>query len=357
MIVVGVDCHKKTHTAVAVDQVTGEWRTELTVKAHDAGHQDLLEWACSLGDERSFALEDCRHVSGRLERFLLASGQSVVRVPPKVMAGARRSSRTKGKSDSIDAEAVARAAIREPGLPVACLDGVERDVRLLVDHREALVKERTKAQSRLRWLLHGIDPEIEIPPRGLDRSIHLDRLEEGLARLAQTVEVRIARSLLARCRELTTEVTAMEQEISELVRVLVPEVLAVFGCGALTAAKLVGEVGGVSRFSSEAKLALHAGVAPLEASSGERRRHRLNRTGNRQLNVALHRIAVTQIGKYEPAMAYMARRQAEGLTKREAVRCLKRHLLRMVYRRLRQAEIRRNLEATSSPASTVVPAA
>ena len=356
MIVVGVDCHKKTDTAVGLDRATGECKGELTVKARDGGHQRLLEWARSIDPEITFALEDCRHVSGRLERHLLVSGETVLRVPPKLMAGARRSSRTRGKSDPIDAEAVARAAIREPGLPVARLDGIERDVRLLVDHREVLVNERTRAQCKLLWLVHGIDPEISVRPKGLDSYCHLDRLEEHLAALDQTVEVRIARRLLVRCRELTREVNALEREITSLVRTLVPELLAVPGCGPLTAGKILGEVAGVTRFSSEAKLALHAGVAPLEVSSGERRRHRLNRTGNRQLNTSLHRIAVTQVRMHDRAKIYIARRMSEGLTKREALRCLKRHLAKIVYRRLGEAE-RRRREASCPSTDTVAVAA
>lgn len=346
MIVVGVDCHKKSHTAVALDRGTGQVLGELTVPARDPGHERLVEWAATVSAERMFALEDCRHVSGRLERHLLASGEAVVRVPPKLMAGARRSSRSRGKSDPIDAEAVARAAIRVPDLPVARLEGIERDVRLLVDHRETLVRERTKAQAKLRWLLHSIDPEIDVPLRALDRNGTLRGLDERLAGLPQTVEVRIARSLVGRCSALTVEANSLQREIAGLVGRLVPELLAVPGCGELTAAKVVGEIAGVTRFSTEAKLALHAGVAPLEVSSGERRRHRLNRTGNRQLNTALHRIAVTQIRMYEPAKIYMARRLQEGLGKREALRCLKRHLIGVVYRRLLEAEARRIQEGS-----------
>jgi transposase len=359
VIVVGVDCHKKTHTAVALDRATGVKLDELTVPARDQGHERLMQWAEGLCEERTFALEDCRHVSGRLERHLLVSGEGVVRVPPKLMAGARRSSRSRGKSDPIDAEAVARAAIRIPRLPVARLEGVERDVRLLVDHRETLVSGRTKAQSKLRWLLHSIDPEIEVPLRALDRFCHLDRLDKGLSTLPQTVEVRVARSLVARCRELTREANALEREISGLVRTLVPELIAVPGCGELTAAKILGEVLGISRFSTVAKLALHAGVAPLEVSSGERRRHRLNRTGNRQLNAALHRIAVTQMRIHEPAKTYLARRQQEGLSKREALRCLKRHLIKVVHHRLSEAEARRAAEAScaTTPTGGLTPAA
>lgn len=348
MILVGVDCHKKTHTAVALDRATGAKVGELTVTARDGGHERLVAWAAGIDAERTFALEDCRHVSGRLERHLLVSGEAAVRVPPKLMAGARRSSRSRGKSDPIDAEAVARAAIRLPDLPVARLQGPERDLRLLVDHRESVVRQRTRIQAKLRWLLHSIDPEIHVPPRALDRYVHLDRLEAHLGGLAQTVEIGIARSLVASCRELTREANAREREIGALVRDLAPELLRLPGCAELTAAKVVGEVAGVSRFATEAKLALHAGVAPLEVSSGERRRHRLNRTGNRQLNAALHRIAVTQIRVHEPATVYLERRQREGLSKREALRCLKRHLVKVVYRHLGQAEARRAVEASCS---------
>jgi len=348
VIVLGVDCHMKTHTAVALDRATGTKLGELTVKARDGGHERLVRWARGLAAERCFALEDCRHVSGRLERHLLVSGEAVVRVPPKLMAGTRRSSRTRGKSDPIDAEAVARAAIRTPDLPVAHLEGPERDLRLLVDHRECLVRERTRMQSKLRWLVHSIDPGISVPPRALDRYVHLDRLAGHLAGLEQTMEVRIARQLTSRCRELTEQASDLKAEITHLVRELAPELLEIPGCAELTAAKIVGEVAGVSRFGSEAKLALHAGVAPLEVSSGERRRHRLNRTGNRQLNAALHRIAVTQIRTHEPARAYLERRQREGLSKREALRCLKRHLIKVVYRRLGQAEASRATEASCS---------
>lgn len=348
MIVVGIDCHKKTHTAVALDAVSGERRAELTVPARDAGHERLLEWSRGIDAERRWGLEDCRHVSGRLERHLLLAGEGVVRVPPKLMAGARRSGRSRGKSDPIDAEAVARAAMREPGLPQGRLEGPERDLRLLVDHREGLVNERTRVQCKLRWLLHGIDPELAVPPKALDRYCHLDRLAEHLARLPETVEVRIAGSLISKCRELTREANALEREITRSVRALAPELIAIPGCGALTAAKIVGEVAGASRFPTAAKLALHSGVAPLEVSSGERRRHRLNRTGNRQLNTSLHRIAVIQIRMHGPAKTYLERRLHEGKTKREALRCLKRHLVKIVYRRLCEAEARSAQEASCS---------
>lgn len=134
MIVIGIDAHKRTHTAVATDQM-GQQLSTKTVGTTSKDHLTLLQWAARKDDDRIWAIEDCRHLSRRLERDLIAAGERVVRVPPKLMAHARDSARSYGKSDPIDALAVARAALREPDLPVARLDGVEREIRLLVDHR------------------------------------------------------------------------------------------------------------------------------------------------------------------------------------------------------------------------------
>ena len=334
MIVIGVDPHKQSHTAAAVEQSTGELRGDRTVQARGVGHEQLLAWARSLAGERLWALEDCRHVSVSLERFLLASGERVVRVPPKLMAGVRRGGRQRGKSDAIDALAVARAALREPTLPVAVLEGASREIRLLLDHREDLVAERTRMQQRLRWHLHELEPELEIPAGALDRVSWLRWVTARLAACEQTVQTRICAELVDRITTLTRRERELERELAARVAVDAPALLELPGCGVLTAAKLVGEIAGASRFPSDAQLAMHAGAAPLPASSGKRQRHRLNRSGNRQLNCALHRIAVTQGRCHPPARAYLERKQAEGKTRKEALRCLKRHLARVVYRTL-----------------------
>ncbi len=355
MIVIGVDPHKQTHTAAAVDAAAGELLGERTVKARRVGQEQLLAWARGYGEERLWALEDCRHVSISLERFLLASGERVVRVPPKLMAGARRSARERGKSDAIDALAVARACLREPSLPAARLEGPEREIRLLLDHREDLVGERTRIQQRLRWHLHELDPELELPAGCLDRHCWLDRVGRRLARGEQTAQVRIARELVVRCRELSARCRELERELAARVRAQTPALLELPGCGVLTAAKLVGETAGVARFAGDAQLAMHAGAAPLPASSGNSNRHRLNRSGNRQLNCALHRIAVTQGRHYPPARAYLARKQAEGKSRKEALRCLKRHLARTVYRTLTaptEAKMKPPNQAALTPALT-----
>ena len=335
MIVIGIDPHKSTHTAVAVEASTGELLDALTVPARMSGHERLLEWARALHGERRFALEDCRHVSGSLERLLIARGETVVRVPPKLMAGSRRSARQRGKSDAIDAAAVARAALREPGLPLARLEGASREIRLLLDHREDLVQERTRIQQRLRWHLHDLDPSFEVPAGVLDRQVWLERLSRRLGRSEQSVQVRICRELVARCRELARRANELERELAAHVAEQAPALIELPGCGVLTAAKLLAETAGVDRFRSDSQLALHAGAAPLDASSGRQQRHRLNRSGNRQLNCALHRIAVTQGRTHPPARAYLERKQSEGKSRREALRCLKRHLARTVYNTLK----------------------
>lgn len=356
MLMIGVDPHKRTHTAVAVSEL-GELVDERTVRAEERGYFELVRWARGRGEELCFALEDGRHVTGGLERFLLARGERVLRVPPKLMGRERRSGRERGKSDPIDALAVARAALREPDLPEARLAGPERELRLLVDHREDLVRESNRDIQRLRWTLHDIDPDLEPPARAFRSERTLKRLAGRLARREQTVEVEVAREQLRSISARLRRERELEREIARRVAELAPELLEIPGCGALSAAKLLGEIGGVDRFRSEGKLAMHAGIAPLDASSGRQRRHRLNRTGNRQLNSAVHRIAVTQARIHEPARELLARKRAEGKTKREALRVLKRHLIRSIYRTLTPMQTERAVTSTTTtPGPITAPA-
>jgi transposase len=336
-LVIGVDPHKQTHTAVAVRSGSGEFVDELCAAARAPGYAQLLEWTLAIDGERMWALEDVRGVSRGLERFLVGRGKSVVRVPPKLMAEVRKSARTYGKSDSIDALAIARAAIAHPQLPTAVQDDAARDLQLLTGHREALVRQRSEAQDRLRWLLHDIDPDVQIPAGALDRKVWLDRVARRLARDEQTVVVRIARDLVRRCRTLTRDATELEREIALYVAGYAPQLLEFKGCGALIAGMIIGETAGAGRFCNDAQFGRLAGVAPIDASSGQQRRHRLNRHGNRQLNSALHKIAIVQ-GRCDPRVrAYLQRKQAAGMSRLEALRALKRHLAPAVFRLLRQA--------------------
>lgn len=331
MIVIGVDVHKHELTALVVDELGRELSSW-------SGPVDsaLLSWASAFEGGRLWALEDCRQVSRGLERLLLEAGEQLVRVPPRLTAPQRRRGRTRGKSDRIDALAIARAALQEPNLdrPRAGEERL-RELKLLLDHRDDLVAERRRCQQRLRWHLHELDPTLQVPLGALDRGVWLDRLARRLARLQQTTQVRIARDLVARCRGLTRSVLELERELAQRTQVLAPRLLELAGCGPLSTAKLLCEIGPIDRFRSDAQLARHAGVAPLDASSGKHQRHRLDRGGNRQLNCALHRIAVTQGRVHEPARAYLERKQAEGKSRREALRCLKRQLARTVYTTLK----------------------
>lgn len=334
MVVVGADVHKRTHTFVAVDEV-GRELGQKTVDATTAGHQAAVRWARDrFGAELLWAIEDCRHLSARLERDLLTAGQSVVRVPPKMMAEQRRIGRTRGKSDPIDALAVARAAQREPDLPIASHDEVSRELKLRVDRRDDLVKQRTATINRLLWRVHELDPAMAPPARSLDLVKHQQSLAVWLDRLSGVV-AEIAREELGEVIELTAKINAAKQKIAALVAQVAPTLLALPGAGALTAAKIVGEAAGVARFKSEAAFARHAGIAPIPVWSGSTNgRVRLTRSGNRQLNAAVHRIAVTQIRLDGSGKVYYEKKRAEGMSTPEALRCLKRRLARTVYNHL-----------------------
>jgi transposase len=337
MVVVGVDAHKRTHTLVAVDDL-GRKLGERTVAATSDGHLRAVQWVSQWAGTR-FAVEDCRHMTRRLERDLLGAGYPVVRVHTRLMAAARRTGRQRGKSDPIDAEAVALAALREPGLPVARLDGPTRQVKLLSDHRHDLVVERTKLCGRLRWHLHELDPQLHVPSRGLRRYCVVDQLATELARFDGTV-ARIARDLVTRCRELTVQINGLERELRDLVRVLGPGLLEIPGLGVLGAAMILGETAGAGRFTSKHAYARFNGTAPIPVWSGNKVRVRLNRGGNRTVNTALHMAAVTQTRGIGPGKAYVDSLLARGKTRTEALRLLRRRLSDRVFAALRADEHR-----------------
>lgn len=338
MVVVGSDVHKRTHTFVAVDEA-GRKIGELTVKADPKGHDKAIVWAHKrFGGELTWAIEDCRHLSARLELDLLDAGELVVRVPPKLMAEQRRTARTRGKSDPIDALAVARAALREPDLPIATHDEESRELKMLVDRREDLVGERTRMMNRLRWHLHRIapgDPVADPAPKALKQAKTRDQIAQWLEG-REGIDARLARDVLADIDRVTPVINALEREIAALVKNRAPELLELPGCAELTAAKILGETAGIDRFASDAKYAMHAGVAPIPVWSGRTKgRVRHNKSGNRQLNTALHRIAVTQIRLGGLGKAYYDKRITAGDSSTEALRALKRRLARVVFNTLK----------------------
>ena len=198
-----------------------------------------------------------------------------------------------------------------------------------MDHREDLLGERTRMINRLRWHLHELDPELELPARSLSRLSRLDGLAAWLVEQPPTAAsgliTRLAAELVVDIRALSVRINALEREIAQRVEMVAPQLLELPGCAALTTAKIVGETANIARFRSEACFPMHAGVAPIPASSGRTQRHRIARGGNRQLNAALHRIALTQVGMSGgPGHTYYQRRRAKGDTSKEALRALKR---------------------------------
>jgi transposase len=335
MIVIGADTHKGSHALAAVDEGTGRVRGSREIKADDAGHLAAVRWARGLDEERVWAIEDCRHVSRRLEQALLAAGERVVRVPPHRMGASRKGEREPGKSDEIDALAVARAVVGDgvEQFPVAYLDERAMEIRLLCDHRNDLIAERTRTVNRLRWHLLTLCPELErsLKRGALNKARELDRVDRRLRKLSTGARVRIAREQVSQLRSLTRQIDQLEAELRELVKAHRPELLAELGCGAVVAAILIGHTAGVKQFRKHSSFGLQTGTAPIPCSSGQRTKHRLNRGGDRQLNHALHIIALTRAQRDPATKEYLARKEAEGKTTKGALRSLKRHLARRFY--------------------------
>ncbi|GAB1516957.1 IS110 family RNA-guided transposase [Actinophytocola sp. KF-1] len=340
MVVIGVDPHKHTHTAVAVDQV-GRRLGQVTVAADEAGLLRLWAWSQRFGSgrfgARRWAVEDGRAVAGRLVRTLVGMGAAVVWVPPKLMAQCRASARSRGKSDPIDALAIARAALRELDLPAARLDQVALDLRLLTDRRETLVAARTAAICRLRWHLHDLAPGLDAGMRVLTGRRRQRVLAQALTALPGSVRRDIALDVLADITRLTEQILLLEQRISELVVPIAPALMALVGINVLGAAKLIGEVADITRFRSSSAFAMHTGTAPIPVWSSNKPQYRLNRGGNRQLNTCIHRIALIQLIHHPPAREFRDNwaRHHPNATKKAAIRALKRHLSDVIYRALK----------------------
>jgi len=335
MIVIGVDAHKRTHTLVALEAVTGSSRGERTIQASDDGVLNGLRFAVALDEDRVWAVEDCRHVTSRLERALLGAGERVIRVPPALTGESRKASRTPGKSDPIDARAVALAAIREGvwTLPTAFLDEHAHEIRVLCDYRNQLMHERNRLINRLRWHLVRIAPKIEaqLGPAALKGPRIRARLARQLGQLPASPELRVAKAQLRRINDITKEQLELFDELTSLVRQHAPQLLEQRSIGTVTAAVIIGRTAGAQRFRSEACFARHAGTAPIPANSGNTVRYRLHRGGDRQLNRAIHIIALGRVAWDPTTRAYIERKQAEGKTKLEAIRCLKRHIARQIW--------------------------
>jgi transposase len=339
--VVGIDPHSRLHVAAAVDE------HGRCVARHQAGAApdqlvELVDWIGATGAPK-VAVEGSKGYGLALARLLLAAGHTVVDV----------SSNLTGKDDDGDAVAIARVAMREPGLPTMDQAHLDADLKLLVDAPDQLVQEEARVRNRLHALLLVMAPGYQqITGPLTDRPAFARARSLALkARKTDPTRAKLALAAVRRLNTLRDEQAGMEQEINTQLRRLQPTHLrAIPGVGPLVAAKILGEVRDVRHYASAAAFAAHAGVAPIPASSGNTQRHRLARGGNRQLNRALFTIAMVQARWHPLARVFLAKKRAEGNTATEARRCLKRHLANVVYRAM-IADLQPSLEQPPPAAS------
>ncbi len=327
-VAIGVDTHKEVHVAVALDAL-GAQLDSREIATTPAGYRSLLSWAQELGVP-AFSVEGTGSYGAGLVRFLERAGVSVYECERP-----RRQERRRGKSDLIDAGLAARRLLGgERGLSIPRGGGRREDLRLLLLERRSAMQARTAALNQLSALL------VTAPDHVRERlgALSGERLADAAARLRPRAEVinGVLRRLGQRVERLSTEVAEAERALAELVAEMAPELLEECGVGPVCAAQLLVSSGEPSRMRSEASFAALAGTSPVDASSGKQRRHRLNRGGDRQLNWALHVVALQRIRHHDETSAYYQRLLAAGKTSREARRCVKRALARHFYRRLRE---------------------
>jgi transposase len=333
-VIIGIDPHKATHTAVAIDS-DEQAVARLEVCAGRAQTQRLLAWAAPLGAERTWAIESAGGLGKLLSQQLLAAGEHVVDVPPTLAARVRLLGSTKAaKNDANDALSTAIAGLRHCGLRAVHQDDHTTVLRLLAGRYDDLISLRTQAACRLHAVLR------ELIAGGAPRRLSADRAAKLLrsARPDSPVGLerkRLAVELLADVRRLDRELVAIKTRIGAAVATSNTALLELHGVGPIVAGIILAHVGDPARFATPGRFASYNATAPIEASSGPRTRHRLNPRGNRKLNHAMHLIAVTQIAHDTPGRVYYQRKLAEGKTTKEALRALKRRISDAVWRQLR----------------------
>jgi transposase len=340
VVTVGVDTHADVHVAAAVDSL-GRLLGSLAIPTTLDGYAELLAWAEGYGQVGCFGVEGTGSWGAGLTRWLTANGQAVVEVPRPDRARRRR----KGKSDTLDAEAAARAALA--GLDVVIpkrQDGPVEMIRALRVARRSAMKARIQAGNQLLGLLTRAPEELRArlwKLRGrhlVEAALRLEPAAGVPASVTAATEVALW-ELAGRWHGLDGEIARLDELLDALVRKVAPDLLALPGVGTETAAALLEAAGdNPGRLVSEAAFAHLCGAAPIPASSGRTVRHRFNPGGHREANEALWRIVLVRMKSHAPTKAYVARRTAEGLSKREIMRCLKRYVAREVYRHLKPTD-------------------
>ncbi len=335
---IGVDTHKKAHTLVAVDEQGRTHRIQ-TIPNTPEGWVVALRMRLERGERAVWGIENSGSLGKGLAQFLVSQGESLVyEVSPQRTAQYRRRGRTQDKTDQADALAIARLLVAESdALPAVQADDASTELRILSDHRDNLLAERTRIINQLHAQMLQIDPGYRDRSgpltnwRGVEYCLELDLPgADGVAR----TRLRIVRQLAGQLVRLGEEIAEVTDLLGERVRESGTPLLELAGVGEVVAARLIGELGSTPRIRSAGALAALAGIAPVEVSSGGRGGFRLNRGGNRKLNRAVHVIALSQRRCDARAKAYYEKKLAEGKTKRAAMRCLKRQLVNVIYRLL-----------------------
>ena len=352
-VVIGVDPHKRSHTAAVV--VGQRALDQLRVPATRSGIEQLQRWARQWPNRR-WAVENAYGLGRTLSRTLLDAGETVLDVPPALSRRVRLlSGRSGRKTDLADAISTARAA-SGPGVRIiGPADSVYEALRLLSDRRQDLVARRTQCFNRLHVLLADLLPgEVR---RGITSDDAATLLRQVRAPTgANAVRRDLARDVLAEVRLVERSITDLEKQLQAAIAATGTSLLKLNGVGTVVAATLLGHIGDIRRFPTAGHFAAYCGVAPLEASSGDVVRHRLSRLGDRQLNSALYVMAITQAGSHPLGRAYYQRKLAEGHSKAEALRCLKRRLADVIYRCLRRdADADQARAAAGSPRAPLPP--
>ena len=332
-VIIGVDPHKATHQAVAVDDRENEI-DRISVRATSSQTQRLLAWAAPFGS-RAWAIEGAEGLGYLLSQQLVAAGERVVNVPATLAARTRvLATGQSNKNDPNDAHAVAVTALRHDGLRRVQPAGHAEVLRLLAKRNTDIGDRRTQVVARLHALL------VDLAPGGIAKEINASDVDVFLARVTpegpvEQIRYDLAVELLGEIRTLDTQLKASHKRIRAAVAASGTTVTDLFGVGPVIAAMLIGYSGDIGRFANRDHYAAYNGTAPVEFSSAGRTVHRVSKRGNRQLNHALHMAAISQLRHPDSAgRVYVDRRVAEGKTKREAIRALKRHLSNAVYRQL-----------------------
>jgi transposase len=333
-VLIGVDPHKASVAVAAIDEALGALLERASFPQDRTGLRALERWAKRF-PERRWALENAGGLGRHLAVRLAASGESVVDVPPKLSARVRvLSSGNARKNDGVDALATALAASPNECLAAVDPEAASEALRLLSERREDLVAERTRALNRLHALLR------DLVPGGVARTLSANRAARILRGIrpkggaSARLRRRLASEVLRDIRTLDRKIADLNGRIEAEVEASGTTLTEIFGIGSILAARIIGTVGDVTRFPTKAHFASYSGTAPLEASSGEVVRHRLSLAGNRHLNYALHMVATCQARSDARGRVYYRKKMAEGKSRKEALRCLKRRISDAVFRSL-----------------------